>query len=133
MSVLLIYKAPILLIDPDNNNISNASFNSLQEQVPSKEKTHYLSNTRQPNLPPKDTYESLKHQRDYEHLVEIQIQNEKQDMERYEKLKNMSKLQSDKDYKLWRKVVENYDTLIKLPQTRELYWRNLPSNLRSIN
>ncbi|KAG0690619.1 hypothetical protein C6P40_002118 [Pichia californica] len=91
----------------------------------------YLSSTRQSNLPPKSKYEILKHERDYQNILELEIFNEKEKLKNYQIKKKNSKIQNEKDFKLWEKVINNYDILIKLPNTRELYWRDLPDKFRN--
>ncbi|QPG72708.1 hypothetical protein FOA43_000009 [Brettanomyces nanus] len=95
--------------------------------LPSKEKLDCLSVTRQPNLPPKDRFESIKHQRDYESLVETQIHEEKQKLAEYRTQQDQLKKRDDHDFKLWQMVCQKYDILVCLPTTRELWWRGIPA------
>ncbi|VEU20996.1 DEKNAAC101818 [Brettanomyces naardenensis] len=95
--------------------------------VPSKEKMECLCATRQPNLPPKDRFESVRHQKDYESLVESQIREERRRMEQYHERQDRLKKREDTDYRLWRTVCQKYESLVCLPTTRELWWRGIPA------
>lgn len=105
-----------------SNNDLNIEFNN---------KSQYLSSTRQSNLPPKTKYEVLKHEKDFKNLLELEIYNEKENLINYQLQRKKLLAQHEKDTSLWLKVVNNYDTLIKLPKTRELWWRYIPAKYRS--
>ncbi|ODQ48435.1 hypothetical protein PICMEDRAFT_8977 [Pichia membranifaciens NRRL Y-2026] len=107
-------------------NVSLASTLS----VKSEPRSQYLSSTRPVNLPPKTKYEVSKHEKDYQNILEAEIYNEKEKLRDYQVKKKLLIAQAAKDEKLWSKVINNYDVLIKLPQTRELWWRNLPDKYR---
>ncbi|TID29934.1 hypothetical protein CANINC_001445 [Pichia inconspicua] len=91
----------------------------------------YISTTRQPNLPPKSRSEILKHENDYKSIVSKEISHEKQEFKKYQEKKKQIDDRNHKDERLWNQVMENYDTLINLPQTRELWWRYVSSKHRS--
>lgn len=113
--------------NPNDSDISLASSSSLD----SSSKNQYLSATRQSNLPPKSKYEILKHEKDYQNILELEIHNEKEKLKKYQSTKKKLLIQNEKDEKLWNKVIKNYDVLVKLPQTRELWWRNVSDKYRS--
>lgn len=93
-------------------------------QVDSSQPNHkYISTTRQSNLPPKPRSETIKHENDYKEIVDKEISHEKQTFKKYQEMKKQIDDRNQKDEKLWNQVMENYDILIKLPQTRELWWR----------
>jgi hypothetical protein len=94
-------------------------------------KLNYLSSTRQSNLPPKTKYEILKHEKDYQIILQTEIHNEHEKLKQYQLKKKQLLIRNEKDEKLWNKVINNYNILIKLPQTRELWWRSLPDKYRS--
>ena len=98
--------------------------------IQNNDKIKYLSSTRQSNLPPKAKYEIMKHEKDYKNLLELQLINEQKNLKQYQNNKHKSILQYEKDVQLWSKVIKDYDILIKLPQTRELWWRNMPTKFR---
>lgn len=98
-----------------------------------KSKTQkFISSTRQPNLPPKDTVASKKHEYQYQLILNAQIRLEQQKIDQYNKLMEKKNTQLNHDIGLWTKVVNNYNILIKLPQTRELWWRSMPADIRPI-
>lgn len=100
--------------------------------VDSNEPNHkYISSTRQSNLPPKSKSETLKHEKDYRSIVESEILHEKKKLKRYQENKKQIVERNQKDERLWNQVMENYHTLIKLPQTRELWWRYVSSKHRT--
>lgn len=100
---------------------------SKETVLPSKEKLHCLSVTRQTNLPPKDYEETVKHQQDYEHLVHSEIRKEREKIKSYQRQQQELKEREEYDCKLWRIVCKKYDALVCLPTTRELWWRGIPS------
>lgn len=110
---------------------SFASDNSTTILLKSKTKS-FISSTRQPNLPPKDTFDLKTHENQYQLILNAQIQIEHQKMEQYKKLAEKKNTQLNHDIGLWTKVVNNYSILIKLPQTRELWWRSMPDDIRPI-
>lgn len=107
------------------------SGNNIKQDVNSSIKFNYLSATRQSNLPPKEKHEILKHEKDYQHILEMEIQNENEKLKKYQLRKQQLSIQYERDQASWYKVMNNYDILIKLPQTRELWWRNVPDKYRS--
>ncbi|GAV29510.1 hypothetical protein PMKS-003011 [Pichia membranifaciens] len=111
------------------NSDSNVSLASTLS-VKSEPRSQYLSSTRPVNLPPKTKYEIAKHEKDYQNILEAEIYNEKEKLKDYQTKKKLLMAQEAKDEKLWLKVINNYDVLIKLPQTRELWWRDLPEKYR---
>lgn len=113
----------------NRNSDSNISLGSTLS-AKSESRSQYLSSTRPVNLPPKTMYEMLKHEKDYQNILEAEIYNEKEKLREYQSKKKLLLAQSEKDDKLWLKVINNYDVLIKLPQTRELWWRDLPEKYR---
>ncbi|KAG7907242.1 hypothetical protein KL905_004235 [Ogataea polymorpha] len=106
------------------------SYKHLSAPTTSKEKLNYLTVTRQTNLPPKDPREASKHTRDYQQLLQTQIDQEQKKMaERKRQLEQQAK-QTEKDRAAWRAVLRNYDSLVCLAETRELWWRGVPADLR---
>ncbi|KAG7899065.1 hypothetical protein KL935_004073 [Ogataea polymorpha] len=106
------------------------SYKHLSAPTTSKEKLNYLTVTRQTNLPPKDPHEASKHTRDYQQLLQTQIDQEQKKMaERKRQLEQQAK-QTEKDRAAWRAVLRNYDSLVCLAETRELWWRGVPADLR---
>ncbi|KAG7887630.1 hypothetical protein KL936_004327 [Ogataea polymorpha] len=106
------------------------SYKHLSAPTTSKEKLSYLTVTRQTNLPPKDPREASKHTRDYQQLLQTQIDQEQKKMaERKRQLEQQAK-QTEKDRAAWRAVLRNYDSLVCLAETRELWWRGVPADLR---
>lgn len=121
--------------NPDSKNMvtsndytNNATVSEIHD---SNIKLNCLSSTRQPNLPPKSKYEILKHERDYQNILESEIYHENEKLKKYQAKKVKMSKQYEADERSWNKVVKNYDILIKLPQTRELWWRNIPQKYRS--
>ncbi|ODV84795.1 hypothetical protein CANARDRAFT_28934 [[Candida] arabinofermentans NRRL YB-2248] len=96
----------------------------------SKEKLSHLTPTRQINLPPKDKYEVMKHQRDCETLIQKQINIEKEKLNDRQKQIEYLSNQHEKDFISWKMIINNYDQLIGLPKSRELWWRGIPETLR---
>ncbi|KAG7903627.1 hypothetical protein KL907_003654 [Ogataea polymorpha] len=106
------------------------SYKHFSAPTTSKEKLNYLTVTRQTNLPPKDPREASKHTRDYQQLLQTQIDQEQKKMaERKRQLEQQAK-QTEKDRAAWRAVLRNYDSLVCLAETRELWWRGVPADLR---
>ncbi|KAG7925310.1 hypothetical protein KL925_004325 [Ogataea polymorpha] len=106
------------------------SYKHLSAPTTSKEKLSYLTVTRQTNLPPKDPREASKHTRDYQQLLQTQIDQEQKKMaERKRQLEQQAK-QTEKDRAAWRAVLRNNDSLVCLAETRELWWRGVPADLR---
>ncbi|GMG19685.1 unnamed protein product [[Candida] boidinii] len=124
-----------------NLNNSNVNRNTTKNDIiirnnksikDSQEKKNNLSITRPAYLPPKDRYESLKHKQDYEVLMSIAVQNEVNEEQKKLKHLNVARKQQSLDLITWReKILPNYNKLIGLPQTRELWWRGLPDKIRS--
>lgn len=100
----------------------------------SKEKSQCINVTRQVNLPPKDSNEANRHIHDYENIVDTQIQEERARMEHYKSRQAHLKQRYEHDCGLWAKICSQYDRLICLPSTRELWWRGIPekNNYRRI-
>ncbi|KAH3663377.1 hypothetical protein OGAPHI_005367 [Ogataea philodendri] len=96
----------------------------------SKEKLGYLTVTRQTNLPPKDPREASKHTRDYEQLLQSQMDKEQKKLEERKKQLAALAKQTDIDRKTWRTVLRDYDALVCSAETRELWWRGVPKDLR---
>lgn len=109
-------------------NMSKLS--QIDSPTPDTEKIHYLTTTRQQNLPPKTKYEILKHEKDYHDLLEAELYHEQENLRKHQLLQEKLKSQRERDEKSWKKVIDNYDKLVKLPQTRELWWRYVPSKYR---
>ncbi|KAG7800228.1 hypothetical protein KL944_003801 [Ogataea haglerorum] len=106
------------------------SYKHLSAPATSKEKLGYLTVTRQTNLPPKDPREASKHTRDYQRLLQAQIDQEQKKLaERKRHLEEQAK-QTEKDRAAWRAVLRDYDRLVCLAETRELWWRGVPADLR---
>ncbi|KAG7837911.1 hypothetical protein KL942_004323 [Ogataea angusta] len=106
------------------------SYKHLSAPATSKEKLGYLTVTRQTNLPPKDPREVSKHTRDYQQLLQTQIDQEQKKLaERKRQLEEQAK-QTEKDRVAWRAVLRDYDTLVCSAETRELWWRGVPTDLR---
>ncbi|KAG7757013.1 hypothetical protein KL930_003957 [Ogataea haglerorum] len=106
------------------------SYKHLSAPATSKEKLGYLTVTRQTNLPPKDPREASKHTRDYQRLLQAQIDQEQKKLaERKRHLEEHAK-QTEKDRAAWRAVLRDYDRLVCLAETRELWWRGVPADLR---
>ena len=113
------------------NSGSTTSLSTEKVNELTKEKRSYLTATRQSNLPPKSKYETLKHERDLQNILEAEIFSENEKFKQYQLKRSLHSTQNEKDKKSWSKVIKNYDVLIKLPQTRELWWRNVPDSYRS--
>ncbi|ODV97424.1 hypothetical protein PACTADRAFT_32890 [Pachysolen tannophilus NRRL Y-2460] len=113
-------------INRDSMSSSSSSF------VISQETSNHISNTRPFYLPPKDYYESLKHSKDYEFILNNAIKKEtKFESENSEKLK-LSNQQKQKDLIEWEsQILPDFDNKIQLPSTRELWWRGIPFKLRA--
>lgn len=108
---------------------SFASDSSTTILLKSKTQT-FITSTRQPNLPPKDYLDIKKHENQYQMILNSQIHLEQQKMKEYTKTTQRKNIQLSHDTTLWEKVVNNYPILIKLPQTRELWWRSMPNSVR---
>lgn len=107
------------------------SGSNINQDPDSSIKLNYLSATRQSNLPPKTKDEIIKHEKDCQHLLELEIQNENEKLKEYQIKKKQSLIQYEKDERLWNTVINDYDILVRLPQTRELWWRNVPAKYRN--
>ncbi|CDK26989.1 unnamed protein product [Kuraishia capsulata CBS 1993] len=98
----------------------------------SSEKNRFLSLSRPSNLPPKDQYESLKHNMDFEVVMQNAIEVERH--EEAERRVRSLKLQNQKrrDLVAWREeVLPKYPTSLEQSTTRELWWRGIPDSLRT--
>ncbi|OWB54761.1 hypothetical protein B5S28_g615 [[Candida] boidinii] len=124
---------PLINQNQNNSNIKNDNIIRTNKSIKdSQEKKNNLSITRPAYLPPKDRYESSKHKKDYEVLMSIAIQNEANEEQKKLKHLNVVKKQQSLDLITWKeKIIPNYNKLIGLPQTRELWWRGLPDKIRS--
>lgn len=95
------------------------------------EKLKHISITRPSSLPPKDKYESYRHTRDYQDMVEKALKRESaREIERISKNRKTLKAQRENLY-AWRNIViPDFREKIKLSSTRELWWQGIPAELR---
>lgn len=99
----------------------------------SKEKEAVLTRTRPSWLPPKCQKEEKKHMKEWEQMMAKAAEAEKKRLlKEREEAESREELQSSMA-KIWdEKVLPEWDNAIKLPNTRELWWRGVAPKSRNV-
>lgn len=99
------------------------------QSAPSK----YYTFTRPTWLPPKSTYDRIKHQKESEDIIHRALRKEA--AEKKDKLVQLNKIKKlrEKDIKSWEKYIESDNKLIEKKEKKisEMYWRGLLEDARS--
>lgn len=108
--------------------------NIMMDPLPvSKEKEAVLSRTRPSWLPPKDPKEDQRHMREWGQMMARAAENEKKRaLKEREAQENQEELKESLA-RIWdNHVLPNWDTVIKEPRTRELWWRGVTPSSRGL-
>ena len=97
----------------------------------SKEKEKVLSRTRPSWLPPKPRKEERKHLKEYQRMMSSFMESERRRSAEAQ-AKRKSKEQDETDtIKAWPDVLNNWEVKSNDPQTRDLWWKGIPTSVRS--
>lgn len=92
----------------------------------SKEKEKFLTRTRPSWLPPKDPEEEKRHLKEYQKMMAKAKQAEAQKEKKQHQEKCLRDTTKESLARVWEQhVLPNWDTAIKEPRTRELWWRGI--------
>ena len=99
----------------------------------SKEKEAVLSRTRPSWLPPKNQKEEKKHVKEWEQMMaRAAAMEKKKALEQREQAENNEELKADIAHIWEQRVLPEWDTAIKEPKTRELWWRGVTPESRGV-
>ncbi|KAK4546133.1 hypothetical protein LTR36_002270 [Oleoguttula mirabilis] len=99
----------------------------------SKEKEAVLTRTRPSWLPPKDQREDQKHVREWEQMMARAAEAEKKKaLKVQEEAESKEELQSSLATTWEERILPEWDTVIKEPRTRELWWRGVTPKSRGL-
>ncbi|CCH45929.1 TBC1 domain protein [Wickerhamomyces ciferrii] len=94
-------------------------------------KGKFINGTRQDNLPPKQKEESQAHLQAFQKIKSRAIKKELELEKTKLKQLELRKSQQQQDLNKWeRTVIPNFVQQVQLAETRELWWRGIPSKLR---
>lgn len=92
----------------------------------SKEKEAVLSRTRPSWLPPKDPVEEKKHLKEFQQMMAKAAEAEKKRALKEQENREEKEEMKGSLAKIWEQhVLPNWDTVVKEPRTRELWWRGV--------
>ncbi len=97
------------------------------------EKEKVLARTRPSWLPPKCRKEERRHVKEYQHMMNNYLASQKRKSELVKKADTTREKEALSMTRLWEEtVLPDWDTAIKAPKTRELWWRGIPPQLRGL-
>ncbi|KZF26786.1 RabGAP/TBC [Xylona heveae TC161] len=99
----------------------------------SREKEKVLSRTRPSWLPPKSAKEERKHLREYQHMMAMALEAEKKRAAKEQEYQNHRDAMKTSLLRIWdQHVLPNWETAVREPRTRELWWRGIAPRNRGV-